>query len=568
MLKNVSVTAKVITSFALLTVIGLMVSIVAFTKSEQASDAVQQNQKVQQAVIKLAKLEKDIAAQAAAVKNFLLTGDRNWAQKVGEHKTLIESDFDAVNRDFQLLSNGQDAISSQGLTAIAGMKDEWERWYTTFVSRQVTLMRDPMTVDLAKAMEITGEGAAALAKIDVLHAQAAAVLNAVRDTFAASQEEALSMVGLIALISAAVIPLCAIILGVFNYLGISRPIKQLAELTVTLANGDVDVELKDDDRRDEIGRMHSALTVFRTSLLRSRELEQETEKQRADAAREKREEMSRLADEFEASVVSISSEILEASGQLNETATVLEEVSTTNGKQSMTVSSAAEQATSNVQTVASATEELSASVREISEQIESSSTIAKDAAIEVNRSNEAVDSLNNVVRKIGDVTKLITDIAEQTNLLALNATIEAARAGEAGKGFAVVAQEVKALAEQTANATEEIDRQISDMQTAASSSIQATHTVGQMVKDIAHRAESISAAAEEQNATTSEIARSVAEAAAGTQEVSGSIAKMSESANRADQASSEMHTAVSDMHGRVEALRSAMGEFLQNVRAA
>lgn len=560
MMKNVSVTAKGIMSFALQAAIGLVVSVVAYTTLMDAENAIEQNRDLQMTIADLGKLDDSIAAQSSMTRNFLLTGDRDLPQKISEQQSLIGKEFGILNDKLEQNGLGKDMMGK--------VKDAWQSWYDTFVVRQVSLMRDPMTVDLAKAIEATGKSEAALNKIFDLQKSVLASVGARQKELAAKQQSSLALVENTALVSAAIIMLCAFLLGLFNFLGVSRPLKTLAELTVKLANGDTFVVLENNGRGDEIGQMQNALTVFRSNLIRSQELEADAAQQRQSAELEKREQMKRLADEFEASVMSISSEILSASEQLNDTAATLEEISSGTSQQSLRVSSAAEQATNNVQTVASATEELSASTGEISSQIEASSDIAKNASIEVNRSNEAVESLNNVVLKIGDVTKLINDIAEQTNLLALNATIEAARAGEAGRGFAVVASEVKALAEQTSKATEEIDQQISEMQAAANLSIAATKSVAEMVKDIADRSEQITFAAEQQNAATLEIARNISEAASGTQDVSGSIIEVSDSASKTGQASSQMRQSIEALFNRVETLRSAMSRFLEDVRAA
>src|SRR4029077_19580517 len=166
-------------------------------------------------------------------------------------------------------------------------------------------------------------------------------------------------------------------------------------------------------------------------------------------------------------------------------------------------------------------EELSSSVMEIDRQVSHSNAIAAKAVDEAERTNAEIKALDDAAKRIGDVVKLITAIAEQTNLLALNATIEAARAGEAGRGFAVVANEVKALAGQTAKATEEISAQIAGMQQATVRSIEALGAIERTIRDIGEITGTIAAAVTEQGAATQEIARSVETAARRTIETAG-----------------------------------------------
>jgi methyl-accepting chemotaxis protein len=208
--------------------------------------------------------------------------------------------------------------------------------------------------------------------------------------------------------------------------------------------------------------------------------------------------MQRLADEFQSAVGHIVDTVSTASTGLESAARTLTKTAETTQQLSGVVASASEDASSNVQSVATATEEMTSSVHEIARQVHESSKIAAEAVKQASKTDARITELSNAASRIGDVVKLITAIAEQTNLLALNATIEAARAGEAGKGFAVVAQEVKALAAQTAKATDEIGTQISSMQSATQESVTAIKEIGGTIGRIAEIASAIAAAVEEQ----------------------------------------------------------------------
>ncbi len=186
-------------------------------------------------------------------------------------------------------------------------------------------------------------------------------------------------------------------------------------------------------------------------------------------------------------------------------------------------------ASSNVQTVAAATDELATSVQEISRQVADSSRVAAEAVEQANQTNARINSLSQAANRIGDVVKLITSVAEQTNLLALNATIEAARAGDAGRGFAVVAQEVKALASQTAKATDEIGTQIAGMQAATQEAVSSIKMIGTTIDQISAITTAITSSIDEQGKATREIAQNIQRAATGTSQVADTITQVSNS---------------------------------------
>ncbi|MCE7999934.1 MAG: histidine kinase [Rhodobiaceae bacterium] len=205
-----------------------------------------------------------------------------------------------------------------------------------------------------------------------------------------------------------------------------------------------------------------------------------------------------------------------------------------------TMSSATEETTAQSSSVAAATEQLEATVTEISRQVHQSSDIARDAVSEAKRSNASINELSESAQKIGQVVTLIQDIASQTNLLALNATIEAARAGEAGKGFAVVASEVKALANQTAKATEDISTQISEIQNSMGESVDSIQSVTATIEKMGEITESVAAAVEEQGASTKEVNQNIQGVMQAAQETSSVADQVRQASNELSEQSEKM----------------------------
>src|ERR1700733_7776928 len=218
---------------------------------------------------------------------------------------------------------------------------------------------------------------------------------------------------------------------------------------------------------------------------------------------------------------------------------------------------------SGVQIAATAADELSKSIAEINRQLISASDVVQAATAEAQSTNDVIGGLAQAAQKIDDVVKLIQSVAGQTNLLALNATIEAARAGAAGKGFAVVASEVKALAVQTAKATEDIAGQIASVQSSTQRAVGAIGNIAERTQDIKQFTAAIATSVEQQSAATHEISENVEQAASRTksvvavlQRVSAAIAEMQTSADTVLKASQAVERASQSLRGSVEAFLS------------
>ncbi len=350
---------------------------------------------------------------------------------------------------------------------------------------------------------------------------------------------------------------------------VSRPLSALTASMLKLAEGNFNIVLPGLGRHDEVGAIAGAVEKFKIKAAEKAQAEAEAKIQQDHIVAEQRKaDMRRLADTFEAAVGEIVQTVSSASTGLETSADKL--TATAGRAQELTtlVAAASEEAATNVQSVASATEQLSSSVNEISRQVQESARMASEAVDQARSTTARVGELSRAANPIGDVVELINTIAGQTNLLALNATIEAARAGEAGRGFAVVASEVKALAEQTAKATGEIGQQVTGIQTATQESVGAIKEISVTIERLSEIGSAIAAAIEEQGAATLEISRNVQQAAEGTHQVSSNITEVQRGADETGSASAEVLSAAKSLATDSTRLRREVGGFLSSVRAA
>jgi len=345
-----------------------------------------------------------------------------------------------------------------------------------------------------------------------------------------------------------------------------KPLADITHVTEAVADGR-DVEIPHRGRKDEIGALAGSIAVFQKAMVANGELNK-TVIRDAEERTKRQEIFGAQISQFSADVEGSLSELLALSGEVRQGSQHIAEGVSTTSELTARAATASAEASSNVGDIASAAEELTSSVQEIERQVSQSNGIAMKAVAEAAQTNVTVKELNEAAGRIGDVVKLINDIAAQTNLLALNATIEAARAGEAGRGFAVVAGEVKALAGQTAKATEEITSQIAAMQSATERSIEATNAIERTIREIGDISGAIAAAVTQQGAATQEIARSVEIASKRTSEAAEQVGGVNEIAETTSRHATTARSVADNLGTVAVRIREQVDQFFQRLNAA
>ena len=323
-------------------------------------------------------------------------------------------------------------------------------------------------------------------------------------------------------------------------------------------------------RRDELGRLLKSLAVMQANLKARAEenaalMSSKDQMNSEQVSRRQRIEAEVAA--FRSAITSALSSTDAMTGKLTETAETLSSIAHAAGQQSTEMASTAGETSTNVQSVAAAADQLGDSVQTINAQLQDATGVVQRASVMASEANTTIGALANAAKHIDEVVGFIRNIAGQTNLLALNATIEAARAGEAGRGFAVVASEVKALAIQTAKATEEISSQIAEVQVATKRAVDNVGAITSVMADIDSFTAAIARAMSQQNTAAIEISENIRQAAAGTASVAERIAGTAAASENTNRSADLVLATAQELSHQASKLRSSVDHFLASAAA-
>lgn len=346
------------------------------------------------------------------------------------------------------------------------------------------------------------------------------------------------------------------------------PIRSVTHIMKQLSAGDTKIKMGYRGRHDEIGQMIEAIEVFRRNTIEIQAMQDSHRESEEQRAVNRKNEMDALAGEFEASVKNLTVQLAESVTVVRSNAETMSKAANDTSEQSNSTVKTLAGTQQNVDSVAQAASELARTIDELARRMNNILKLANDMSQQSETSNSELGRLVASVERIMPITNLIQGIAQQTNLLALNATIEAARAGAAGKGFAVVAAEVKALAQQTGKATEEIAQNIGAVRETCASVVSTNGQVISAIQNLLMVATEISAAVEEQSAATFGISTSAQSAVDSSRVIAANIRNLNGQANATYTASNSVLEATGHLFNHTRDVRNNVEKFLQYVRSS
>ena len=331
------------------------------------------------------------------------------------------------------------------------------------------------------------------------------------------------------------------------------PLQRTQEVLSSISDGDLtrNIEL---DREDELGNMSKMINTMSSNLHGVMTKIAETSEQLLESATNLRESAQTMTERAN-----------DTQQRSNTVASAAEEMSTNMAS----VASSMEQTSSNISIVADSTEGIKQSLLDISENVGKTKSIAENAVQQAQSASNRIDDLDAAAQAIASFTETINSISSQTNLLALNATIEASRAGEAGKGFGVVANEIKELANQTSEATEEINKKVEGIQNSTSATSQDIHEVMKVIREVNEYIADISESVDQQTESTKEIAENVSQASQGVQEVNENVSQSSQAAQdiaRDIAAVNQSAEGISEESGSVNQRAGGLSELAEKLK--